>query len=148
MFQQKNAYPVILVPGVVSYSGKVKKIIESMDLEVYTPSFGLTSGIWDRACELYAQIMGGTVDYGAAHAEQYGTARYGKTYEGFVTNWSNTNKVTLIAHGAGAPVARLLVYLLTYGSVKEQAAGGDISPLFQGCMGTAVHAVVTLAGVN
>ena len=36
---------------------------------VHTAAVGPVSSNWDRACELYAQINGGTVDYGAAHAE-------------------------------------------------------------------------------
>ena len=36
---------------------------------------------WDRTCELYAQLTGTRVDYGKAHAEKYGHARYGRTYE-------------------------------------------------------------------
>lgn len=154
MFQQKNNYPVILVPGVVGFGKKMETIIKGMDVEVYKPSFSLTSGIWDRACELYAQIKGGTVDYGAAHSEKFGTQRYGKTYPGFVSDWGETStggalkKVNLVAYGAGVPVARLLAYLLAKGSVKEQATEGEISPLFQGGKGTAIHAVVSLAGIN
>lgn len=166
MFEHKNAYPVILVPGVPAYgdgtklnkvmpyfgtvSSSVSSTIKSLGMECYTPSFGPLSGIWDRACELYTQIKGGTVDYGAAHSEKYGTNRYGKTYKGFVPDWGNgeDKKVTLIAHGFGVPVARLLVYLMANGSKKEQRSGGKMSPLFEGGHPKAVHALVSLAGVN
>ena len=170
MIEKKSSYPVILVPGVFGYgddsklskmvpyfgtmSSSAAKTIRSLGMDCFTASFTPTSGIWERACELYAQIAGGTVDYGAAHARQYGYPRYGKTYEGFVRNWATTNefenygKVTLIAHGFGAPVARMLAYLMAFGSQKEQAEGGDISPLFLGGNSKAVHAVVTLGGNN
>ena len=170
MISKKTSYPVILVPGAFGYgddskltkafpyfgtmSASVEKTIRSLDIDCFTASFVPTSGIWERACELYAQIAGGTVDYGADHAKRYGMPRYGKTYPGFVPNWNTVNefeqytKVTLIAHGFGAAVARMLVYLMTYGSKREQAEGGDLSPLFEGGYSKAVHAVVTLGGNN
>ena len=43
--------------------------------ESYAASVGPLSSAWDRACELYAQLTGTTVDYGAAHAAEYGHAR-------------------------------------------------------------------------
>lgn len=42
----------------------------------------------------------------------------------------------------------MLAYLMAFGSQKEQAEGGDVSPLFLGGNSKAVHAVVTLAGNN
>lgn len=159
MLEKKYQYPVILVPGlcaygenglgkVLPYFGKASQLIREEGLECYTVTFGSLSGVWDRACELYAQIVGGTVDYGQAHSERYGTERYGATYEGFVKNWDSTNKISLVAYGFGAPVVRLLAHLLEYGSVKEQRTGDDISPLFRGQMGDYIHAIVTLAGNN
>lgn len=170
MIDKRSSYPVILVPGVLGYgddnklskvvpyfgtmSASVAKTVRSLDIDCFTASFTPNAGIWERTCELYAQIAGGTVDYGAAYSKRYGRPRYGKTYEGFVGDWGTTNefgnykKVTLIAHGFGAPVARMLAYLMAFGSKKEQAEGGDLSPLFAGGNGKAVHAVVTLAGNN
>ena len=170
MIDKRSSYPVILVPGVLGYgddnklskvvpyfgtmSASVAKTVRSLDVDCFTASFTPNAGIWERTCELYAQIAGGTVDYGAAYSKRYGKPRFGKTYEGFVGDWGTTNefgkykKVTLIAHGFGAPVARMLAYLMAFGSQKEQAEGGDLSPLFAGGNGKAVHAVVTLAGNN
>ncbi len=170
MIDKRSSYPVILVPGVLGYgddnklskvvpyfgtmSASVAKTVRSLGIDCFTASFTPNAGIWERTCELYAQIAGGTVDYGAAYSKRYGKPRYGKTYKGFVGDWGTTNefgklkKVTLIAHGFGAPVARMLAYLMAFGSKKEQAEGGDLSPLFAGGNGKAVHAVVTLAGNN
>ncbi len=173
MFDQKNSYPVILVPGVLGYgeetvAGKilpyfgmtatnVSKVIKSFGMDCHTPTFGLLSGVWDRACELYAQIVGGTVDYGEAHSQKYGHARYGKTYEkAMVPDWGkisedgNPVKITLIAHGFGAPVARLFIELLNYGAKDEldKTSEGNVSGLFKGGNRNLVHCLVTLAGVN
>ena len=118
MFEHKNLYPVVLVPGVVGYSedtlpGKiipcfgttatsVSKVIRSMGMECHTASFGLVSGIWDRTCELYAQIFGGRVDYGEAHSKHTGHARFGNFYPKMFTE--APEKINLIAYGFGAPV--------------------------------------------
>ncbi len=170
MIDKKSSYPVILVPGILGYgddallskvlpyfgtmSASASKTIRSLGVDAFTASFTATAGVWERTCELYAQIAGGTVDYGAAYSKRTGKPRYGKTYNGFVPNWGKTDeyekyqKVTLVAHAFGAPVARMLAYLMAFGSQKEQAAGGDVSPLFLGGNGKSVHAVVTLAGNN
>ena len=163
MIDKKSSYPVILVPGVLGYGDDVKlskvmpyfgtmsasvaKTIRSLDIPCLTATFTPAAGI-------YAQIAGGTVDYGAAYSKRNGIPRYGKTYDGFVEDWGKLNefgkynKVTLVAHAFGAPVARMLAYLMAFGSQKEQAEGGDVSPLFLGGNSKAVHAVVTLAGNN
>lgn len=173
MFDHKNTYPVVLVPGAAGYgedtalgkllpyfgmtSANVASIIKSMGMDCHTPSLGLLSGVWDRTCELYAQIVGGTVDYGEAHSQKFGHKRFGKTYEtAMVPNWGKLNdegkieKITLIAHGFGAPVARLLIELMNHGSAEERAVTdfGSLSGLFAGGNGNLIHCLVTVAGVN
>ncbi len=173
MFKHKNAYPVILVPGFTAYNtstkiakylpaigttaGNAENIIKDMGLECYTAEFGFLSSVWDRTCELYAQIVGGTVDYGEAHSRKFGHARYGKTYEkplipdwGTLTPEGQIKKITLIAFGFGAPVARLLVTLLNNGSDEEKSYTNDaqLSGLFRGGYKNLVHCVTTVAGVN
>lgn len=164
MFEHKNLYPVVLVPGVVGYSedtlpGKiipcfgttatsVSKVIKSMGMDCHTASFGLVSGIWDRTCELYAQIFGGRVDYGEAHSKHTGHARFGKLYPKMFTE--DPEKINLIAYGFGAPVARLLIDLLCNGSQEEISATAPdkLSGLFKGGNKGFVHSLVTIAGVN
>ncbi|MBQ9066556.1 MAG: hypothetical protein IJ133_03410 [Clostridia bacterium] len=165
MSERMERYPVILVPGVLGYgddkavskvfpyfgmtSAPVESIVKEGGQECYTASFGLLSSIWERTCELYAQIKGGQVDYGEAFAARAGIDRFGKKYPGWIPDWDNDHKIILIAHGFGAPVARLLVDLMAGGSKEEQAAPGHmLSDLFTGGKDRAVHAVVTLAGVN
>ena len=58
---------------------------------------GTVSSAWDRACELYAQLAGGTVDYGAAHSAQHNHARYGRTYDQpIITQWDAEHKINLL----------------------------------------------------
>ena len=39
-----------------------------------------TGSAWDRACELYAQLAGPRVDYGAAHSRRYLHNRFGRDF--------------------------------------------------------------------
>ncbi len=160
--RQQNNYPIILVNGFagwgreemlgVKYWGGVHDIQEDLKRNgytVHTAAVGPVSSNWDRACELYAQINGGTVDYGAAHAEKHGHNRFGRTYSGFAPNWSETNKVHLVGHSMGGQTTRTLVQLLKEGSFEEKNyvknyPNAKISPLFEGGK-SYVHSVTTLA---
>lgn len=156
--KQQNNYPIILVNGFagwgreemlgVKYWGGVHDIQEDLKRSgytVHTAAVGPVSSNWDRACELYAQINGGTVDYGAAHAEKHGHNRFGRTYSGFAPNWSETNKVHLVGHSMGGQTIRTLVQLLKEGDFEEKNhPNTNISPLFEGKK-SYVHSVTTLA---
>ena len=164
---EQSKFPVILIPGIFGYgeenqlvnkvfpyfgmtSASAARVIAEVGNPVHTASFRPLSGVWERACELYAQIKGGKVDYGKAYAEKHHISQYGEIYPGWVPNWGEEGvKVTLVGHGFGATVARLLTALMARGSRREREAGGSaLSPLFAGGHYTAVHAVVTLAGLN
>ncbi|SHG41589.1 triacylglycerol lipase [Thermosyntropha lipolytica DSM 11003] len=149
-----NKYPIVLVHGlggfgrdelggVIKYWGGVYDIqeyLKSRGYEVYTVSIGPVSSNWDRACELYAQLVGGTVDYGAAHAAKYGHKRYGRTYPGLIPDLGKIDpktgemkKVHLIGHSMGGQTIRTLVQLLAEGCEEERNYSQEnVSPLFMG----------------
>ena len=93
----KNKYPFIFIHGMMGWGedlkvykllpywgvmcGNYTKMLRESGTEAYAPSVGPLSSAWDRACELYAQLVGGTVDYGAAHAPKYHHERFGRTYD-------------------------------------------------------------------
>ena len=109
---------------------------------------GTVSSAWDRACELYAQLAGGTVDYGAAHSAQHNHARYGRTYaQPIITQWDSDHKINLVGHSFGGVTVRLLVQLLGEGSEAERAVTpeDELSPLFIGGQTDKVYSVTTLA---
>ncbi|CUH95322.1 Lipase [Propionispora sp. 2/2-37] len=117
----------------------------------YTAVVGPVSSNWDRACELYAYIKGGTVDYGYAHAKKHGHNRYGRTYPGLYPEWGNLtpegagSKIHLVAHSMGGQTVRTLVQLLEEGSAEERSATStSLSPLFAGNHSW-VHSVTTIA---
>ncbi|WP_144519436.1 esterase/lipase family protein [Bacillus thuringiensis] len=159
---KQNHNPIILVNGFagwgrdemlgIKYWGGIHDIQENLKqngYEVYTAAVGPISSNWDRACELYAQMNGGTVDYGEAHAKKHNHKRYGKTYSGFISNWNETKKVHLVGHSMGGQTIRTLVQLLKEGDPEEQAYAkkrddSHLSPLFQGEK-SYVHSVTTLS---
>jgi len=89
-----NNYPIVLVHGFLGWgreeveldyylgsktlyywggtdSGDLEKVMNDRGFIVYTASVGPVTSAWDRACELYAQVMGTDVFYGAEHASMH-----------------------------------------------------------------------------
>jgi triacylglycerol lipase len=141
-----NVRPVILVHGILGYgqdqslpisawggASDYRSILADEGWRIYSASLGPLSSNWDRACELFAYIKGGMVDYGAAHSARCGHARFGREFPGVHTAWGSSDKVDLFCHSMGGQTARLLVQLLEAGAPEELAASPlDASPLFAG----------------
>lgn len=131
----------------------VQEYLRAHEFRTFTTASGPVSSSWDRACEIFAQIKGGVVDYGEAHSRNHGHLRFGRSFEGFYPQWGTfdsetelMNKVHLIGHSQGGLDARILVQLLNQGHEEEQAvtSGENISPLFKGGHDW-VHSVTTLS---
>ncbi len=124
------------------------KMLNENGIEAYAPSVGPLSSAWDRACELYAQLMGTVVDYGEAHSQAHGHARYGFSYEGKAVMgepWDMQEKINLVGHSFGGATVRLFASLMAFGCEEEIAATGeDTSPLFVGGHDL-VHSCITLS---
>ena len=165
--QQSGAerYPTIYVHGLMGWgehdqiyavtpywglTSDLMPYLTGKGYESYAASVGPLSSAWDRACELYAQLTGTTVDYGAAHAAEYGHARYGVTYDKpLFEGWSADTKINLVGHSFGGATIRLFLDILADGSAEEQAAakaaGTEVSPFFQGGKADWVYSLTTLA---
>ena len=144
----RNAHPIVLVGGFsvwgrdeafgLKYWGGKRDLQEDLRAEgfpVITAAPGPFSSNWDRACEVYAILKGGRVDYGKAHAAAHGHARFGRTYSPLLPTWgSDTPKVHLLGHSMGGQTARMLTQLLIRGDEAERKAtpAAELSPLFQG----------------
>lgn len=122
-------------------------ILNEQGVKAYAPSVGPLSSAWDRACELYAQLVGGTVDYGQAHSKAHGHDRYGFTYEPIMgEKWNMEDKINLVGHSFGGATVRLFTSLLAYGSDEEiKATGENTSELFLGGHDGAIHSCITLS---
>lgn len=146
-----NDYPLIFVHGLggwgegeffdIKYWGGEQDIVTHLNNHGYTAFEATVSPVasnWDRAVELYYFIKGGTVDYGAAHAEEHGHNRYGRTYPGIYPDWDGENLVHLIGHSMGGQTSRTLSELLSNGNDAEKAyheanpEADDMSPVFEG----------------
>ena len=162
--EYKNKYPYIFVHGmmgwgeenklynVIPYWGMVTgnqvKQLREQGIEAYAPQVSPVGSAWDRACELYAQLTGSTVDYGVAHSKEKGHNRFGMTYaKPLVPGWGSEKKIHLLGHSFGGATMRILVELLENGSEAERAAtpADELSPLFQGGHGDWVKSLTAIS---
>lgn len=163
-----NTYPIVLVNGFTGWGrdelggvkywgglqGDIQEQLKAQGYSVYTASVGPFSSDWDRACELYAILKGGVVDYGAKHSAKYGHNRYGRNYTALYAEWGETNadgsvnKIHLLGHSMGGQTSRMLAQMLQKGTtgapVEEDASS---HPLFAGGKDW-VHSITTISTPN
>lgn len=142
----RNDCPVILVHGILGYGqdqrlplsawgglDDYRRLFAEEGWSIFSATLGPLSSNWDRACELFTYIKGGRTDFGAAHSERCGHARFGRDYPGVYPAWDGDHKVNLLGHSMGGQTARVLIQLLEAGAPEELAAAPeDASPLFEG----------------
>ena len=94
-------------------------------------------------------IAGTRVDYGAAHAAEYGHERFGRDFSGdpLIPSWDDGTRLVLVGHSFGGATARLFSELLANGDEAERAATdpSELSPLFVGGMAERIHTIAALA---
>ena len=129
--------------------GDLMQYLRRQGFACYAASVSPEGSAWDRACELYAQLTGTVTDYGKAHSERCGHARFGPDFSGrpLIPDWKSGKKLVLLGHSFGGATIRLFSQILDSGDEAEQeAAGADaLSPFFLGGQGERLHALVTLA---
>lgn len=142
-----NHHPIVLVhgflgfaengPAGLNYWGGRRDLAQELRHRGYAAvavAVGPASSNWDRACELYAALRGGRVDYGQAHARAAGHGRFGRVCPGLLPDWGESRRVHLVGHSMGGLTSRLLVQLLEEGDEAERAVTPpeELSPLFAG----------------
>lgn len=117
--------------------------------QAFAASVAPVGSLWDRACELYAQLAGTRVDYGAAHSREYRHERYGRDFTGrpLIPSFDANTKLVLIGHSFGGATANLFAELMANGDAREREAtdAAELSPLFLGGMGERIQCVAALA---
>uniref|UniRef100_A0AAV1UF14 Lipase-like C-terminal domain-containing protein n=1 Tax=Peronospora matthiolae TaxID=2874970 RepID=A0AAV1UF14_9STRA len=166
--QATNSYPIVLVGGFFAWSrdelsgfrywggiqGDFQNELTARGYTVYTAAVGPFSSNWDRACELYALIKGGQVDYGQNHSATHNHLRFGRNYTGLYTRWGTVNadgsinKVHIMGHSMGGQTARMLTQMLEHGTggapIEEDPSS---HPLFSGGKSW-VHSITTISTPN
>ena len=124
-------------------------ILRGQGFDCYAASVDPFGSAWDRACELYAQIAGARVDYGAAHSAAMRHERFGRDFTGdpLIPAWDDDTRLVLLGHSFGGATVRLFSELLADGDAAEREAAGSegLSPLFAGGMAGRIHAIITLS---
>lgn len=117
--------------------------------QAFAASVAPVGSLWDRACELYAQLAGTRVDYGVAHSREYRHDRYGRDFTGrpLIPSFDANTKLVLIGHSFGGATANLFAELMANGDEREREAtdAAELSPLFLGGMGERIRSVAALA---
>lgn len=170
MSEYKNNYPSVIIHGFVGWgeddeinkyfahfgmfgSRRLFPYLRKKGYEIYAPSLGPFCSAWDRACELWAYLLGGTVDYGKVHSEKFNHKRFGRTYEGVLKDLGQNEahkKINLYGHSFGGPTIKAFVDILNQGSAEEREGTDpdDLSDFFKGGHSHFVHTAVTMSGVN
>ncbi len=164
--QTRSGDPVVFVHGLMGWgqrdkidrimpywgmtTGSLTDYLSSQGYETYAASVGPISSAWDRACELYAQLVGARTDYGVKHSQDFGHDRYGIDYEQpLFDGWGTERAVNLVGHSFGGATTRLFLEILTNGCPEEvaaaKAAGVEPSPFFLGGKGSWVHSLTAIA---
>lgn len=130
-------------------NGSLIEQLKKYGIDCADASVAPQGSAWDRACELYAQLTGTVVDYGAEHSARCGHERFGRDFSAdpLIKNWDSGHKVNLFGHSFGGVTIRLLAHLMENGSQAEIDAtpADELSPLFAGGHGDWIYSVTTIA---
>ena len=164
--ESKTNYPFIYVHGMCGWGetspqedarpywgtqpeNNVITYLRSQGYTVFNPPVGGYSSTWDRACELFAELTGTVVDYGAAHSKEYGHARFGRDYTNKAAMgkpWDLESPLNFVGHSFGGETIRLLASLLAFGDETEMNADKEnCSELFKGGHEKGIHSITTLS---
>ena len=154
-----NNYPIVLVHGFLGfgpeqftrsgfkYWGGFDDIAGHMRSHqgkhmVMAASVGSISSNWDRSAELYYQIKGGCVDYGATHTTHFQHMEErrppGKCWAADPSNnpdnypialypaWDEKHPIHLLGHSQGGQTIRSLIQLLEHGSPHGDEGDGEL----------------------
>lgn len=145
----EDAFYYDIFPYWGTLGGDMMKYMNARGFNCVAATVTQNGSVWDRCCELYAQLTGTVTDYGVNHSKTHNHDRYGKDYTGkaIVSDWNSEEKINLMGHSFGGATSVMLAELMAFGSEEEIAATAkdDISPLFTGGKADWIYSVTTLA---
>lgn len=129
------------------FGGDMIRYLNARGFDCHAASVDPGGSAWDRACELYAQLTGTRVDYGAAHSERCHHRRFGADYSRrpLISSFSAEDKINLFGHSFGGTTAILFADLMANGNEAELSAAEDASDFFKGGKGDWIYSVTTLS---
>ncbi len=128
--------------------GDLIKFMNEQGYESYSASVDPKGSAWDRACELYAELTGTIVDYGAYHSKIAGHERFGTDFsKNPLMKDFGKNRFVLIGHSFGGATVRLFSEILRNGASEEieNTDPSELSDFFKGGNGDKLFALVTMA---
>lgn len=137
----------IVMPYWGMFGGDMIRYFNARGFDCCAASVDAGGSAWDRACELYAQLTGTRVDYGAAHSARCNHKRYGTDYTGraLLDEFSAEKKINLLGHSFGGTTILMFAQLMAYGNEEELAAANDASELFTGGKGDWIYSITALS---
>ena len=109
-------------------NGDLMKYLNARGFDCHAATVAPAGSAWDRACELYAQLMGTVTDYGEAHSKRCRHDRFGKDYSEcrLIDDWSASASGILKIDEQYRAVLTALEYAADYlRSVGKLVGDGD-----------------------
>lgn len=125
--------------------GDLMSKLKAEGFECYSASVAPHGSAYDRACELYAQLVGRQSDYGLHHSEKHGHERFGRDFTGkpLIREFNDDTRLVLIGHSFGGATIRMFAHIMNEGVKEEQDY--DCSDFFKGGMADRIFALITIA---
>ena len=100
---QEDSIPLVICGGFLQPNPKNLDMYPKSEvppkIRMITPDPSCVGSLHDRVCQIFYQLVGGTVDYGEEHCRFHNHSQFGRTYDkGLYPNWSEENPVFMLGH--------------------------------------------------
>ena len=101
--EQESRIPLVICGGFLQPNPHTHYMYPKCEVPpnicMITPDPSCVGSLHDRVCQIFYQLVGGTVDYGEEHSSFHQHSRFGRSYEtGLYPRWSEDNPVYLLGH--------------------------------------------------
>jgi triacylglycerol esterase/lipase EstA (alpha/beta hydrolase family) len=116
--EEEKHTPVVFISGFMSPTSWLSYPVDMVPSKVtMIPVFPSPTGsLHDRVCQVFYELVGGTVDYGSEHSAYHKHDKFGRTYpKGKHPKWNSQHPITIIGHSFGGSTAWVLQNYLALG---------------------------------